>query len=83
MALMNTVYTGNASYTWKAIEFGLELVKKGIIWRSVMVQMSGTVDTSWYIMGGLGTKDGGEVAGTGEDVKEGSSVDALHVIHRR
>lgn len=33
MALMNTVYTGNASYTWKAIEFDLELVKKVIIWR--------------------------------------------------
>lgn len=31
--LMNTVFTGNASPTWKAVEHGLELLKSGIIWR--------------------------------------------------
>ena len=31
--LVDTVFTGNASSTWKANEFGLELLTKGIIWR--------------------------------------------------
>ena len=31
--LVDTVFTGNASSTWQAIEYGLELLKKGIIWR--------------------------------------------------
>ena len=31
--LTNTVFTGNGSSTWHAIEYGLELLKKGIIWR--------------------------------------------------
>jgi ribonuclease HI len=31
--LIDTVFTGNASSTWQAIEYGLELLKKGIIWR--------------------------------------------------
>uniref|UniRef100_A0ACD5X9B5 Uncharacterized protein n=1 Tax=Avena sativa TaxID=4498 RepID=A0ACD5X9B5_AVESA len=31
--LTDTVFTGNASSTWRALEYGLELVKKGIIWR--------------------------------------------------
>jgi hypothetical protein len=29
----DTVFAGNGSSTWRAIEYGLELVKKGIIWR--------------------------------------------------
>jgi hypothetical protein len=31
--IIDTVFTGNASSTWRAIEYGLELVKKGVIWR--------------------------------------------------
>jgi hypothetical protein len=31
--LLDTVFTGNGSSTWHAIEYGLELLKKGIIWR--------------------------------------------------
>lgn len=31
--LTDTVFTGNASSTWHAIEYGLDLLKKGIIWR--------------------------------------------------
>ena len=31
--LTDTVFTGNGSSTWHAIEYGLELLKKGIIWR--------------------------------------------------
>jgi hypothetical protein len=30
--LVDMVFPGEASPTWKAIEHGLELVKKGIIW---------------------------------------------------
>jgi hypothetical protein len=32
-SLIDTVFTGNGSSTWHAIEYGLELLKKGIIWR--------------------------------------------------
>ncbi|XP_073368034.1 uncharacterized protein [Aegilops tauschii subsp. strangulata] len=31
--LEDTVFSGNASPTWQAIQHGLELLKKGIIWR--------------------------------------------------
>ncbi|PNT78255.1 hypothetical protein BRADI_1g76105v3 [Brachypodium distachyon] len=31
--LIDTVFTGNPSSTWSAISYGLELLKKGIIWR--------------------------------------------------
>ena len=31
--LVDTAFTGNASSTWQAIEYGLELLKKGVIWR--------------------------------------------------
>ncbi|XP_014751194.1 uncharacterized protein LOC106865543 [Brachypodium distachyon] len=31
--IADTVFTGNASSSWKAIEFGLELLQKGIVWR--------------------------------------------------
>jgi hypothetical protein len=31
--LLDTVFTGNGSSTWHAIEYGLELLKKGAIWR--------------------------------------------------
>jgi hypothetical protein len=31
--LVDTVFSGNRSPTWTAIEFGLELLKKGVIWR--------------------------------------------------
>jgi hypothetical protein len=31
--LVDTVLTGNASSTWQTIEYGLELLKKGVIWR--------------------------------------------------
>jgi hypothetical protein len=31
--LLDTVFTGNGSSTWHAIEYGLELLKKGVIWR--------------------------------------------------
>jgi hypothetical protein len=31
--LADTAFPGNASTTWRAIEYGLELVKKGMIWR--------------------------------------------------
>jgi hypothetical protein len=31
--LIDTVFTGNASSTWRAIEYGLELLKKGVFWR--------------------------------------------------
>ncbi|XP_071679572.1 uncharacterized protein [Lolium perenne] len=30
---IDTVFSGNASSTWHAIEYGLELLKKGVIWR--------------------------------------------------
>lgn len=32
-SLVDTVFTGNASSSWQTIEFGLQLVKNGIIWR--------------------------------------------------
>jgi hypothetical protein len=32
-SLTDTVFTGNGSPTWSAIEYGLQLLKKGIIWR--------------------------------------------------
>ena len=32
-SLVDTVFTGNSSSVWKGIEHGLELVKKGMIWR--------------------------------------------------
>jgi hypothetical protein len=31
--LVDTVFPGEASPIWKVIEHGLDLVKKGIIWR--------------------------------------------------
>jgi hypothetical protein len=31
--LTDTVFTGNGSSTWQAIEHGLQLLKLGIIWR--------------------------------------------------
>jgi hypothetical protein len=31
--LIDTVFTGNASSTWLAIEHGLQLLKKGVLWR--------------------------------------------------
>jgi ribonuclease HI len=31
--LTDTVFAGNASSTWRALEYGLELIKKGFIWR--------------------------------------------------
>jgi hypothetical protein len=31
--LVDTVFAGNASPTWRAIEYGLELFRKGAIWR--------------------------------------------------
>jgi hypothetical protein len=32
-SLLDTVFTGNASATWHALEHGLALLKKGVIWR--------------------------------------------------
>jgi hypothetical protein len=31
--LIDTVFSGNGSTTWHAIEYGLELLKQGVIWR--------------------------------------------------
>jgi hypothetical protein len=31
--LVNTIYPCNASPTWHSIEYGLELLKLGIVWR--------------------------------------------------
>ena len=31
--LLDTVFSSDASPTWRGIEFGLELLKKGLIWR--------------------------------------------------
>lgn len=31
--MLDTVFSGNASAVWKGIEYALELVKKGMIWR--------------------------------------------------
>jgi hypothetical protein len=31
--LLDTVAAGEASQTWRAIEYGLELLKKGVVWR--------------------------------------------------
>jgi hypothetical protein len=31
--LVDTVFTGNGSSTWHAIEHGLQLLKQGVIWR--------------------------------------------------
>jgi hypothetical protein len=31
--LEDTVFAGNASTTWQAIQYGLELLKKGLVWR--------------------------------------------------
>jgi hypothetical protein len=31
--LVDTVFPGNASPTWKSIEYGLDLLKHGIVWR--------------------------------------------------
>ena len=32
-SLLDTVFAGNSSAVWKGIEYGLELLKKGMIWR--------------------------------------------------
>jgi hypothetical protein len=32
-SLIDTVFSGNGSATWHAIEYGTKLLKKGIIWR--------------------------------------------------
>jgi hypothetical protein len=32
--IIDTVFTGNPSSTWTAIAYGLELLKKGLIWRT-------------------------------------------------
>jgi hypothetical protein len=32
-SLIDTVFTGNGSSSWHAIEYGLELLKQGVIWR--------------------------------------------------
>ena len=32
-SLVDTVFSGNASPTWHAIQHGLELLKRGLIWR--------------------------------------------------
>jgi hypothetical protein len=32
-SLLDTVFPVNASPVWKGIEYGLELLKKGVIWR--------------------------------------------------
>lgn len=34
--LPDSVFSGTSSAVWKAIEYGLELVKKGAIWRAGM-----------------------------------------------
>jgi hypothetical protein len=47
--LVDTVFTGDASPTWRSIEHGLELLKKGIIWRigsGSKVQIWRPMDTS-------------------------------------
>ncbi|KAM0876387.1 hypothetical protein ACQ4PT_036201 [Festuca glaucescens] len=31
--LVDTVFTGNSSAVWKGVEYGLELLKRGIVWR--------------------------------------------------
>jgi hypothetical protein len=31
--LLDTVFSGNGSSTWHAIEYGLELLNEGVIWR--------------------------------------------------
>jgi hypothetical protein len=31
--LLDTVASGDASQTWRAIEYGLDLLKKGVVWR--------------------------------------------------
>lgn len=31
--MIDTVFTGNASSSWQAISYGLDLLKKGILWR--------------------------------------------------
>lgn len=31
--LIDTVFSGNGSFTWHGIEYGLELLKQGVIWR--------------------------------------------------
>jgi hypothetical protein len=32
--IIDTVFTGNPSSTWMAIAYGLELLKKGVVWRT-------------------------------------------------
>jgi hypothetical protein len=32
-SILDTVFSGNSSAVWKGIAHGLELVKRGIIWR--------------------------------------------------
>jgi hypothetical protein len=32
-SLIDTIFTGNGSSTWTAIEYGLQLLKQGVIWR--------------------------------------------------
>jgi hypothetical protein len=31
--LVDTIFPSNASPTWRSIEYGLELLKQGIVWR--------------------------------------------------
>jgi hypothetical protein len=45
---IDTVFSGNGSSTWHAIEYGLELLKQGVIWRVEMVQRFGYGGTHGY-----------------------------------
>jgi hypothetical protein len=54
--IIDTIFIGDASPTWRGVEHGLELLKKGIIWRvgkgTKNSDMEGPLDTSSTISEG-------------------------------
>jgi hypothetical protein len=50
MDLMDAVFSSDVSPTWRAVEHGLELLKKGVIWRvrsgAKNTDMAGSLDTT-------------------------------------
>ena len=52
--LEDTVFSGNPSPTWQAISYGLELLKKGLVWRIANGQKVHIWRDRWIVRGNSG-----------------------------